>query len=104
MNEKSKLAMKAIDDMKINESLDIDSYHKVLVELSHNFFRDGDMDACVQTISKVAPEYFKGKALDHMAEDATYRDTVLYLAYKFIQTGMVDVGFDIEANQRMGLA
>ena len=104
MNEQAKLAMKAIEDMKTNESLDVDSYHKCMVELAHNLFKDGDIDGCVQTISKVKPEYFTGKALDHMAEDETYKENVLYLAYKFIQMNMVDVGFDIETNQRMGLA
>jgi hypothetical protein len=104
MEDKSKTAIKAIDEMKANESLDIDSYHKCMVELAHNFFRDGDTDACIQTINKVDPEYFKSKVVDHMEQDTTYRDNVIYLAYKFIQTGMVDVGFDIETNQRMGIA
>lgn len=104
MNDKSKLAIKAIDDMKANESLDMDLYNKLMVELAHNLFKDGDVDGCVQTINKVKPEYFKGKAFEHMAEDATFKENVLYLAYKFIQMNMVDVGFDVETNQRMGLA
>jgi hypothetical protein len=70
-----------------------------MVELAHNFFREGDLDACIQTIGKCPPEYFKETQFIHMQEDAVYKDTVIYLAYKFIQMGMVNVGLDIAPTQ-----
>ncbi len=100
MTEAGKLAIKAIDDMKSSEALDIDSYCKCMVELAHNFFREGDIDGCIQTIGKCPPDYFKEAQFKHMEEDAVYKDTVIYLAYKFIQMGMVNVGEDMQPTQK----
>lgn len=104
MNDKSKAAIKAIDDMKTNESLDVDSWSKCMVELAHNFIRDGELDDCIQTLGRVSPEYFRDKQVQHMAEDETYRNNVFYLTYKLIQFGIVDVGYNIEHTQRWGEA
>lgn len=95
MDEKSRLAVKSIDEMKASDALDNDSYCKCMVELSYNFFKDGDVDSCIQMIGKCSPEYFKSKQLQHMQEDEVYKDTVIYLAFKFVQMGLVEAGLDV---------
>lgn len=104
MNEKTKLAIKAFDELKNSDLLDIDSYHKCLVELSYNTFRDGDLDACIQTIGRVSPDYFLTKQVEHMLEDENYKNMVLYMAYKFIQMGVVEAGLEINPTQNSGRA
>lgn len=105
MNDKAKLAMKAIDDMKANESLGQDDYCKCMIELAYSFFKEDDLDSCLQSIGKCPPEYFKEGQYKQMLEDEVYKDTVIYLAFKLVQMGIVDVGYDIATNQaRIGYA
>jgi hypothetical protein len=105
VNDKNKLAIKAIDEMKSSEMLDLDNYHKCMVELAYQFFKEGDIDSGIQMIGKCQPEYFGAKQLQHMKEDEVYKNIVLYLAYKFIQYDMVDVGVEYKPNQKsVGIA
>lgn len=84
------LDIDSIDQMKKSGALDTDSYHKCLVELAYRFFKDGDNDNFVLSLSKCNPNYFKSKCMKHMEEDEVYKDIVIYISYKLMQCGMIE--------------
>jgi hypothetical protein len=102
MNEQSKLVLKTIQEMKDNGALDEDLYCKCLVELAYAFLKKGEFDDCVQTVGKCNPKYFGDKQLEHMIEDQVYREIVIYLAYKFVQLGVVELDGTAVPTQKNG--
>lgn len=104
MNPKNQLALEALYEIRDNRMLDQDTCYKCLVELAYTSFREGEITDCLELLGRVTPEYYQNKQLDHMKEDEFYRDSVIYLACKLIQMGMVEVGYDVPATQNKGNA
>lgn len=100
MKDSSELSIKSIDKLKNSGTLDDNLYFKVCVELAVKFFKDGDLDACLQAVGRCSPEYFQGPALKQMEEDSVFADNMVYLAYKLIIMNCVDVGYDVPTNQK----
>ena len=104
MNPKNELALEALNEIKASNMLDQDMCYKCLVELAYTSFKDGDVQDCLELLGRVSPDYYKNKQFDHMSEDESYKDSVIYLAYKLIQMGVVDMGLNPIPTQNKGKA
>lgn len=104
IDSSKKMAIDAVESMRKLNSISDDDFCRIMVEMAFNAIRNGDTESCAVAISKCPVEYFRGKQKEHMEEDSVFRDSVIYLAYKLIQLGLVDVGLDITTTQKRGLA
>ena len=100
MNEQSRLAIKAIDDMRSSGSLDDSTYYKFMMEMAYDFYKKDDIDGCVFSVGRCPPDYYVDEFAKQMDEDSVFKDKMVYLSYKFVIMNMVDVGYDVPTNQK----
>lgn len=100
MEESSRLALLEIENMKNNGSLDDATFYKYMMEMAYAFFLKNDNDSCIICVGRCPPEYFIDMYKQHMEEDQFFLDKMVYLSYKFVLMGMVDVGYDVRPNQK----
>lgn len=61
-----------------------------IVSLSYEAFAENDIDNCLILLNKMDPEYLKGDAILDMKNDEIFRQTVMYLAFKLTQIGLIN--------------
>lgn len=89
-------AFKLVESLAGKEGgLDDSVYRKCTICLAHEYSLINDMDMVQYLIAKVPKEYYENVQLRQMAEDETYREVVILLAYTLIQRGLVAGSDDI---------
>lgn len=88
--EKVDEALLLIESIRAAGAMGDDVYHKCLVSLAYEYTLVDEDEEALILIVKVPTSYYESVQFEQMEADSLYQDTVVRLAYKLIQMGVVE--------------